>query len=431
MTDKRFNFTKTAIITLPIPSKGKRIYFRDRQVKGLALAVFASGTKSFYLTKKIESKTEKIYLGQFPDLSVENARNRARIKLGKIAIGINPNKEIGMIRDEMTFGELFDQYLNRYSKVHKKTWKQDEVDVPRFLGHLFSSKLSNIKREEIQKIHETIFLNNGLYQANRILIRIKAIYNKAIEWGWKGMNPTAGLKKYKEKSRERFVQPYELPHLLRAMSEENNRTASDVFKMLLLTGARKTNMLMMRWEQITWEQNIWRIPESKNGDPVIIPLSMHAMKILKCRALNSESEWVFPKIGNSLCHFTNLQTAWKRTKAMGTLYYWGQDDKLQMIIETMKPLLESGISPVAIINKISKLAKNTGIILPNQLTDIRLHDLRRTFGSYQAISGTSLQIIGKSLGHKSIQSTQIYARLNIDAVRSSVETATNMMFTAK
>ncbi|MFF5380758.1 tyrosine-type recombinase/integrase [Pedobacter suwonensis] len=228
MTDERFNFIKTTINTLPIPSKGKRIYYRDGQVKGLALVVLSSGTKSFYLTKKIEGKTEKIYLGQFPDLSVENARNQPRIKLGKIAIGINPNKETGIIRNEMTFGELFDQYLSRYSKVHKKTWKQDEVEVPRFLGHLFLNKLSHIKREEIQKIHETIYLNNGLYQANRILIRTRAIYNKAIEWGWQGMNPTARLKKYKEKSRERFVQPYELPHLLRAMSEENNKTASDV-----------------------------------------------------------------------------------------------------------------------------------------------------------------------------------------------------------
>jgi site-specific recombinase XerD len=59
--------------------------------------------------------------------------------------------------------------------------------------------------------------------------------------------------------------------------------------------------------------------------------------------------------------------------------------------------------------------------------DILLHDMRRTFGSYQAITGSSLQVIGKSLGHKSIQATQIYARLNLDRVRASIEKAASAM----
>jgi integrase len=60
--------------------------------------------------------------------------------------------------------------------------------------------------------------------------------------------------------------------------------------------------------------------------------------------------------------------------------------------------------------------------------DIRLHDLRRTFGSYQAITGASLPIIGKTLGHKSQVSTQVYARLNDDPVRDSMEKAASAMF---
>ena len=61
------------------------------------------------------------------------------------------------------------------------------------------------------------------------------------------------------------------------------------------------------------------------------------------------------------------------------------------------------------------------------LTDVRMHDLRRTLGSWQALAGTSLQVIGKSLGHKSMKATEIYARLTTDPVRESVEKATQNM----
>jgi integrase len=64
------------------------------------------------------------------------------------------------------------------------------------------------------------------------------------------------------------------------------------------------------------------------------------------------------------------------------------------------------------------------------LSDLRIHDLRRSLGSWQAATGASLSIIGKSLGHKNINSTAIYARLNIDPVRESMETATSAMMVA-
>ena len=62
--------------------------------------------------------------------------------------------------------------------------------------------------------------------------------------------------------------------------------------------------------------------------------------------------------------------------------------------------------------------------------DLRIHDLRRTLGSWQAATGASLPIIGKSLGHKSLAATQIYARLNLDPVRASVSKATDAMLLA-
>ena len=64
----------------------------------------------------------------------------------------------------------------------------------------------------------------------------------------------------------------------------------------------------------------------------------------------------------------------------------------------------------------------------SRLEDLRIHDLRRSLGSWQAMTGASLAIIGKSLNHKTVQATAVYARLNIDPVRQSVQAAVDAIF---
>jgi integrase len=76
---------------------------------------------------------------------------------------------------------------------------------------------------------------------------------------------------------------------------------------------------------------------------------------------------------------------------------------------------------------IKEKAAKDNIVLPTGLMDIRLHDIRRTFGSYQAINGSNLMVIGRSLGHKCTKSTLVYARLSLDPVRASIKQATDVM----
>lgn len=147
---KALNFTKSVLDNLPKPAERKRVYYKDSHVKGLSLALQASGAMPFYVIKKIAGQSEKIFLGKYPDLSIENARKFATIKLGQIALGINPQDEKRLIGAEMTFGVLFEQYMSRYSKRHKKTWKADERDMTRFFGHWFKRKISDIKSSDIR-----------------------------------------------------------------------------------------------------------------------------------------------------------------------------------------------------------------------------------------------------------------------------------------
>ncbi|WP_240932105.1 site-specific integrase [Parasedimentitalea denitrificans] len=147
----------------------------------------------------------------------------------------------------------------------------------------------------------------------------------------------------------------------------------------LLTGARKSNTLAMMWKDISFEAATWRIEETKNADPLTVHLSQQAVDLLIERKLKSDSPFVFEGTGKS-GHLADPKKAWCRI------------------------LLEAGIE------------------------NLRIHDLRRTLGSYQAATGANGYIIGKSLGHRSQQSTAIYARLNLDPVRDSVNKATELMF---
>ena len=379
MASHKLNFTKAALLKAPAAAKGKRDYYSDLKEQGLQMAVTSAGAKTFYLYKRVDGRPERILLGRFPDISVENARKAAAEAKGKIASGQNPQKERRAIRDEMTFAALFDDYMTKYSKVHKKSWKYDEREVNKFLSHWFKRKISSIDKAEIERLHAKIGKENGTTQANRLLERIRSIFNKAIDWGWDGTNPAVGIKKFKEKSRDRFLQPDELPRFFEALANEHNEAARDFFMISLLTGARKSNVLAMRWKDINFTAATWRIEETKNGEAQTVHLPSQAMELLKERKLASDSPWVFPSASAS-GHLADPKKAWERI------------------------LRAAGIE------------------------DLRIHDLRRTLGSYQAATGANGYIIGKSLGHKSQQSTAIYARLNLDPVRESVNKATDAMF---
>jgi len=376
--NKTINFTKSTLMALKAPKKGFDTY-SDEKEKGLKLYVTANGVKTFFIRKMIEGKDERIIIGQFPDLSVDNARREAINIKAEVAKGINPNDKLRKKRAEYTFGEFFEEYMVRYSKPHKKSWKYDEREVPKFLGRWFKRKLSSIQHQEVRKLHEMMFFENGRYQANRILERIKAMYNKAIEWGYATENPANGIKKYKEVKRDRFLQPNEMKSFFESLEQEPNKVARDYFKILLFTGARKTNVLAMRWEEIDFDRRVWRIPDTKNGEPLDVPLIDYAIDIL--RNMPRINEWVFPSETSENGHFADPKRPWKR------------------------------------------------ILQRAKITDLRIHDIRRTLGSYQSITGSSLSIIGRSLGHKSVEATKIYARLNDDPVRSSMENAIDKMMT--
>ena len=423
-----FNFTIAALNKLPVPQKGITTY-KDQKNPSLRLYVTSTGTKTFLVRKRIKGRDERLIIGRFPDLTIEQARKQATVYCGLIADRKDPLEEQRLEKsNRLTFGEHFKEYMERYSKPHKKSWKYDEQQINKHVSHWFKRRLSDISKREVEKLHERLGRENGRVQANIVVRRLSAIFNKAIAWGWSGTNPTVGVQRFKEISRDRFVQPHEMPHLIKALQLEGNETLRDFISMLFLTGARKTNTRMMRWEQINWDRTLWRIPDSKNSETLTIPLTGQAMNILMRRKTSSLSGWVFPQDANPKKCIVDPIKAWHRIIALATLYIWEEEEGLAAWVCDQSAAMLPYLSDFAKAERLIAIARDAGFDLPLGLMDLRIHDIRRTFGSYQILTGASMPIVGKSLGHKSLKSTQVYARLNLDPVRSSIEKATEAMF---
>lgn len=377
----RLNFTRKGLDALTSPRGTQRSYHYDTQVRGLALGVSASGRKTFILYRKVLGRPERITLGLYPDLSIEQARGKASAMNAAIARGEDPGQERRSIRAEMTLENLFTLYLERHAKVYKRSWEEDNEQFRRYLSHWRSRRLSSIRRSDVADLHARVGREHGPYAANRLVALLRAMFNRAADWGWQGENSAVAIPRFRERSRERFLAADELPRFFKALGEEPNRTVRDYVLLSLLTGARRSNVLAMRWEQVDFARATWTIPEIKTGGAFTVALSPPAVQLLRDREADTENDWVFAGTGRT-GHLVEPKTAWKR------------------------------------------------ILHRAKIHDLRLHDLRRTLGSWQAATGASLSIIGKTLAHKNVSTTAIYARLNLDPVRQSLNSATHAMLTA-
>ena len=381
----KIHLTKSTIDALPLPEVGKRADYKDSKYVGLQLRVTANGIKTFSMLRRINGTLERMTLGRFPDLSIEQARRKAAVIGVAIVNGANPAEIKRSSKAEMTLGELFEEYIERHAKPKgKKTVVDMQDNFRRYLSQWQNRKLSNITKVEVGKQHAKLGKDIGVHTANRTLELLRAIINKGIAWDlFLGKNPAVGIEKFKLQARERFIQGDELPRFFEAVGGELNESMRDYFLLSLLTGARQANVLSMKWRDINFDRAEWRIEETKNGTPQTVTLSPEAMEILQNRKPVDPVAFVFPSEKLSATgHIQNPKKAWARV------------------------LTRAG------------------------LTNLRIHDLRRTLGSWQAKTGASLAIIGKSLNHKNTNTTAIYARLDLDPVRDSVNTATSAMMAA-
>jgi len=380
-TTTRFSFTKTRLEKLLLPDSGRETY-HDTLVPGLILRVSASGSKAFAWYRKVKGRPMRLTIGSFPQVTVEQARRQCQALSGDVARGGDPQAQRTASRQETTLGDLWTFYLDAHAKVHKRprSIEEDERQWRLHLEPWQRRKLSAISRGDVQRWHAGIGQRRGFYAANRALALLCCMYNKSADMGFKGENPATRIRKFKETSRDRFLQGDELPRFFQALAEETD-IFRDFFALCLVTGARKSNILAMQWQDLNLDSGLWRIPGevAKAGEIMVIPLLPQAIEILQRRRETANgSPWVFPSHGKS-GHLMTAQAAWAR------------------------------------------ISKRAGLV------DLHIHDLRRTMGSFMAMGGASLLIVGKALGHRSQVSSAVYARLQVDPVRAAMTAGAQLM----
>jgi integrase len=370
-----------------------RQQFMDDEVVGFGIRIeslASGGRKSFFWCGKVNSKKHFRSLKDFGTKSVKDARSDARKLVGEIEAwkdskyseDKNPFRDAKQRTTAPTFKELADSYVANYLRSKSLNPGRAEYNIKLLLKNRFAAWLDRPVNEIT--VDDVLAVRNACgkyhHMANTVVEFVRRIYN----WSagsrngklnfWKVENPAKDIELFprgKQTARERFLQPDELVRFHEELKKEAHVDVRDVLALLLATGARKSNVYEMKWVDVSLQLKIWKIPMSKSGEGYAVELMPAAVEVLERRhRTKGKSEFVFPANSES-GHIEDVKKRW------------------------------------------SEFRKRAGF------PDLRLHDLRRSKGAYAAISGESLQKIGAMLGHKSLGSTEIYARLNQESVREA------------
>ncbi|MDT0576493.1 site-specific integrase [Croceicoccus sp. F390] len=369
--------TDKLIRNMPTPLAGYQIE-RDTLVIGFGVRKTATGHTAFVFNYVCQGRDRRMTIGQYPAWSVVAARLAAGKLRMRVDAGGNPLEEQEVARAEYTLQQLWERYDTSILCKKAQSTQRDMRSLWRrlILPKLGNRRLSHIRPSDIEALHSAISENTPI-QANRYIATIRHAFNKAIFWELTSSNPATGIKKNNEAPRQRYLDDLERRRFVSALDARADTPPVLAIHFLLLTGARRGEVLKARWEQMDFVQEAWTKPSAHTKQRRLhrVPLSRAAMDILRRARDLSDSDYVFPgRTGEAL-------------------------------VEIKKAFLS--------------------ICRDAQITGLRIHDLRHSYASALVSKGASLPIIGGLLGHTQVSTTARYSHLTDQAMRA----ATNLLDT--
>ena len=307
------------------PERGST-YLWDEEIPGFGLRIYSSGRRSFVLRYGGRGQRRLMTLGEWGTLTAHQARQQAIRTRGRVLDGKDPlaEKEAEAQKartekaDATRFREVATLYLERHAKPHRRSWREDQRRIETYvlpaIGHL---GLKNLRPGHIASLHAEIG-RAAPVEANRVRELVRAILNKARDWGFvpEGTpNPAAFRKgeRFQEQSRERYVTRAELPALWSAIEQESNPYVKAAMKLYLFVGLRKTELLRTRWDEIDLERGEWRVLRTKSGRAHEVPIPEPAAAILRDLPRTAGNPHVFPG-ARSGRHLVNIDKSWRRVR---------------------------------------------------------------------------------------------------------------------
>jgi integrase len=350
-------------------------------VAGFGVRLTAAGARSFILNYRTKSGRERRYtIGATERWTATDARKEANRLRRLIDEGGDPLADIEAEREAPTMTELCDRFEAEWLPRKRTTTAAFYERIlrchirPHFGKHI---KVADVVGNDIDKLHRKVTNTGHTYVANRVVAVLSKMFDLAERWGMReqNTNPCEKIERNKEYLRKRYVEGDELARLCTALAEHPDKEAADIIRMLLLTGARKGEVLSMVWRDVDLSKGIWSKPASstKQKEDHVVPLSAAARQLLsERRGKGPVGEFVFRGDGVT-GHRLDIKRNWRKiTKAAG-------------------------------------------------IAGLRVHDLRHSFASQLVSAGSSLPLIGALLGHSNPRTTARYSHVFADPMKAAVE----------
>lgn len=309
--------TKSYVDKLSTPATGQA-FVRDMELKGFAVRITSTGAKSFILEKRIDGKVKRVTLGRYPELTVEQARKEAHKLLGHIATGRNP---IAEKKQEVLKSTTLKQAFDDFVRVRKNLKERTLYDYRRLMKVAFvdwqDKALTNISKDMVTKRHSKIGTEHGEAYANLSMRFLRALFNFAIAQYEDGAghsilreNPVARITQtrawYRVERRQTVIKSYQLMPWYQAVISlkqdklsKQSALVADYLLFLLFTGLRRQEAATLKWSNIDLKDRTFTLTNTKNREPLTLPLSDFIYHLLETRKADSESEYVFAGDGKA------------------------------------------------------------------------------------------------------------------------------------
>jgi integrase len=366
--------TDTMIKKLPAPSRGAKIFF-DAETPGLGVRIMASGHRSFIFDYRIFGRQRRMTIGDFPTWSIHAAREHARSLRVDVDKGFDPLDERQRFTQAATMQELWPEYKAKHLPTLSERSQADQRSMfeKRIVPHFGKMKLYEIRYADIQAFHSKLTRESGAVRANRILEVVRKALNLALRLEWIERNYAEGFQRNPELPREEFLTKSQIDGLMQALTRNQGNPSAHILMLLLLTGARKSEVMFATWNQFDLDAGVWTKAAAtvKQRREHRVPLSSNALALLRLLKEEATTPYLFPSRASQR-HMVDIKRFWQSIKK------------------------EAGLGE-----------------------KVRIHDLRHTFASVLASEGESLSIIGRLLGHTQAQTTLRYAKLYDESLRAA------------
>ena len=365
--------TKRTLPTLKATDpRGTR--YADLELRGFLVRVMPDGSKHFEVRYGGRRNRRRLTIGRLGTLTLDQARTKAREVLAAVELGEDPALARDVRRAMPTFTTWKGIYLKRIrGRLKSAKWIERYLTIAEARWKL--KPLDSITRGDVEAAYQKLAATHPT-NANRWHQSIRPLFAEAIREGILTSNPAEGIKRYQENPpRARVLTEKEMKHLLDAIAREKDVHARAGLYLLVETGARLSEALRARWEDLDLAAGTWRIPSPKAGHPQVVPLSRSI--VAKLKRLPHLGEHVVAGRSVKKKRY-DLKKPWQRAKA--------------------------------------EAKKNVPTI-----ADVRIHDVRRSFG-LEVARVAGLHVASKLLRHGDVRVTErVYAPLGLEDLRAAVE----------